>query len=26
MVFIGTERASVIVVYDASDPAHPVLK
>ncbi len=26
MIFVGAERASVVVVYDATDPANPVLK
>ncbi|MCA0203942.1 MAG: esterase-like activity of phytase family protein [Proteobacteria bacterium] len=26
MIFVGSERGSVIGVYDATDPAHPVLR
>ncbi|WP_420584757.1 esterase-like activity of phytase family protein [Ruegeria sp.] len=26
MIFVGTERASVVGVYDATDPSNPVLK
>ena len=26
MIFVGAERASVVGVYDATDPANPVLK